>query len=87
MGTLSLVLSTPLTVCLVVLGKHVPQFEFLEVLFGNDPVLETHARMYQPLAAIPTRLRIMLKRCWRKNISSISTRRLASCFAHWRTGS
>ncbi|TIL63169.1 MAG: AI-2E family transporter, partial [Mesorhizobium sp.] len=38
-GPLGLVLSTPLTVCLVVLGRHVPQFEFLDVLFGNEPVL------------------------------------------------
>jgi predicted PurR-regulated permease PerM len=50
-GPLGLILSTPLTVCLVVLGKHVPQFEFLEVLFGNDPVLEPHARLYQRLLA------------------------------------
>ncbi|RWK50354.1 MAG: AI-2E family transporter [Mesorhizobium sp.] len=50
-GPLGLVLSTPLTVCLVVLGRHVPQFEFLEVLFGNEPVLEPHARLYQRLLA------------------------------------
>jgi predicted PurR-regulated permease PerM len=50
-GPLGLVLSTPLTVCLVVLGRHVPQFEFLDVLFGNEPVLERHARLYQRLLA------------------------------------
>lgn len=50
-GPIGLVLSTPLTVCLVVLGRHVPQFEFLDVLFGNEPVLEPHARMYQRLLA------------------------------------
>ncbi|WP_165779612.1 AI-2E family transporter [Mesorhizobium sanjuanii] len=50
-GPLGLVLSTPLTVCLVVLGRHVPQFEFLDVLFGNEPVLEPHARLYQRLLA------------------------------------
>lgn len=50
-GPVGLVLSTPLTVCLVVLGKHVPQFAFLEVLFGNEPVLEPHARLYQRLLA------------------------------------
>lgn len=50
-GPLGLVLSTPLTVCLVVLGRHVPQFEFLDVLFGNEPVLEAHARLYQRLLA------------------------------------
>jgi len=50
-GPLGLVLSTPLTVCLVVLGRHVPQFEFLDVLLGNEPVLEPHARVYQRLLA------------------------------------
>lgn len=50
-GPLGLVMSTPLTVCLVVLGRHVPQFEFLGVLFGNEPVLEPHARLYQRLLA------------------------------------
>ncbi len=48
-GPLGLVMSTPLTVCLVVLGRHVPQFEFLDVLLGNEPVLEPPARVYQRL--------------------------------------
>lgn len=50
-GPVGLVLSTPLTVCLVVLGKHVPQFRFFEVLFGNEPVLDPEARLYQRLLA------------------------------------
>ena len=50
-GPVGLVLSTPLTVCLVVLGKHVPQFAFLEVLFGSEPVLDPKARLYQRLLA------------------------------------
>lgn len=50
-GPLGLVLSTPLTVCLVVLGRHVSQFEFLDVLLGDEPVLEPHARVYQRLLA------------------------------------
>lgn len=50
-GPLGLVLSTPLTVCLVVLGKHVPQFQFFEVLLGNEPVLEPQMRLYQRLLA------------------------------------
>lgn len=48
-GPLGLVLSTPLTVCLVVLGRHVPQFEVFDVLFGDRPVLAAHARLYQRL--------------------------------------
>jgi predicted PurR-regulated permease PerM len=50
-GPLGLLLSTPLTVCLVVLGRHVPQFEFLDVLLGNEPVLEPHQQLYQRMLA------------------------------------
>ncbi len=50
-GPVGLVLSTPLTVCLVVLGKHVPQFRFFEVLFGTEPVLDPQTRLYQRLLA------------------------------------
>jgi predicted PurR-regulated permease PerM len=50
-GPVGLVLSTPLTVCLVVLGRHVPQFQFFEVLFGSEPVLDPEARLYQRLLA------------------------------------
>jgi predicted PurR-regulated permease PerM len=50
-GPLGLLLSTPLTVCLAVLGRHVPQFEFLDVLFGNEPVLEPKERLYQRFLA------------------------------------
>ena len=50
-GPLGLIMSTPLTVCLVVLGRYVPQFEFLDVLLGDEPVLEPHARLYQRLLA------------------------------------
>lgn len=50
-GPIGLMLSTPLTVCLVVLGRHVPQFGFLDVLLGNEPVLELHEKLYQRLLA------------------------------------
>lgn len=50
-GPVGLVLSTPLTVCLAVLGRYVPQFEFLEVLFGSEPVLDPKERLYQRLLA------------------------------------
>lgn len=46
-GPLGLVLSTPMTVCLVVLGRHIPQFELFDILFGDEPVLSPHARLYQ----------------------------------------
>jgi predicted PurR-regulated permease PerM len=50
-GPIGLLLSTPLTVCLVVLGRHVPQFTFLDVVLGNEPVLEPHESLYQRLLA------------------------------------
>jgi hypothetical protein len=50
-GPLGLLLSTPLTVCLVVLGRHVPRFEFLDVMFGNKPVLHPNQQLYQRLLA------------------------------------
>jgi predicted PurR-regulated permease PerM/methanogenic corrinoid protein MtbC1 len=51
-GPVGLVLSTPLTVCLVVLGRHVPHLEFLHVLLGDEPVLPPAAQLYQRLLAM-----------------------------------
>lgn len=50
-GPIGLVLSSPLTVCLVVLGKHVPQLEFLAVLLGDEPALAPDITYYQRLLA------------------------------------
>jgi hypothetical protein len=50
-GPVGLVLSSPLTVCLVVLGKYVPQLEFLDVLLGDEPPLEADVSYYQRLLA------------------------------------
>jgi predicted PurR-regulated permease PerM len=50
-GPIGLLLSTPLTVCLVVLGRHVPQLEFLDVLLGSAPVLAPDETFYQRLLA------------------------------------
>jgi hypothetical protein len=50
-GPIGLVLSAPLTVVLLVLGKHVPQLEFLEVLLGDEPALEPDVILYQRLLA------------------------------------
>jgi predicted PurR-regulated permease PerM len=48
-GPIGLLLSTPLTVCLVVLGRHVPQLGFLDVLLGSDPVLSLPEQLYRQL--------------------------------------
>lgn len=50
-GPLGLLLSTPLTVCLVVLGRYLPQFVVFDIIFGDEPVLAPHARLYQRLLA------------------------------------
>jgi predicted PurR-regulated permease PerM len=50
-GPVGLMLATPLTVCLVVLAKYVPDLEFVVVLLGDTPVLEPHVTLYQRLLA------------------------------------
>ena len=50
-GLPGLLLSTPLTVLLAVAGKYVPQLAFLDVLLGDQPVLEPPERYYQRLLA------------------------------------
>jgi predicted PurR-regulated permease PerM len=50
-GPAGLILSTPLTVCVVVLGRYFPQLSFLHVLLGDDVVLEAEAQLYQRLLA------------------------------------
>jgi predicted PurR-regulated permease PerM len=50
-GLVGLVLATPLTVCIAVLGKHVPQLEFLAVLLGSRTALTVETRLYQRLLA------------------------------------
>jgi len=44
-------LATPLTVCFVVLGRYVPQLQFLDILLGNRPVLSPEETLYQRLLA------------------------------------
>jgi hypothetical protein len=50
-GPVGLLLATPLTVCLIVLGKHLPALGFIVVLMGDRPVIEAKARYYQRLLA------------------------------------
>jgi predicted PurR-regulated permease PerM len=51
-GPAGLILSTPLTVCVVVLGRYVPQLSFLHILLGDEPVLVPEAQIYQRLLAM-----------------------------------
>ena len=50
-GPVGLILSGPLTVCLLVLGKYVPQLQFLETILGDEQVLTADVRFYQRVAA------------------------------------
>lgn len=50
-GTAGLFLATPLTVCLAVMGKYIPQLEFVSVILSDQPVLEPRERFYQRLLA------------------------------------
>ncbi len=50
-GPIGLVLATPLTVCLVVLGRHVERLEFLDVMFGDRPALSAPEIFYQRMLA------------------------------------
>ena len=50
-GPIGLVLATPLTICLVVVGKHVDRLQFFDVLLGNQPALTPPQLVYQRMLA------------------------------------
>jgi predicted PurR-regulated permease PerM len=50
-GPIGLVLATPLTVCLVVVGRHVDRLQFLDILLGNEPALTPPQLVYQRMLA------------------------------------
>jgi len=50
-GPIGLVLATPMTLCLVVLGRHVEKLKFLDVMFGDQPALTPAELTYQRLLA------------------------------------
>ena len=50
-GPVGLLLATPLTVCVAVMGRHIPELGYLNVLLGVEPVLPPEARFYQRLVA------------------------------------
>lgn len=51
-GPIGLFLATPLTVCLVVIGRYVPSLEFLNILLGDEPVLKPETKFYQRMLAM-----------------------------------
>jgi predicted PurR-regulated permease PerM len=50
-GPIGLLLSTPLTVCIAVLGRNVRSLRYLAVIFADEPALTPHVRLYQRLLA------------------------------------
>jgi hypothetical protein len=50
-GPVGLILATPLTICLVVLGRHVDRLSFLDVMFGDQPALSPPELVYQRMLA------------------------------------
>jgi predicted PurR-regulated permease PerM len=50
-GPIGLILSVPLTVCLVVMGSHIPSLQFLAVLLGDQPVIPPYTAFYQRMLA------------------------------------
>jgi predicted PurR-regulated permease PerM len=51
-GPVGLLLATPLTVCIAVMGRYIPELGYLNVLLGVEPVLAPEARFYQRLIAL-----------------------------------
>jgi predicted PurR-regulated permease PerM len=51
-GPAGLILSTPLTLCLMLAGRYVPRLGFLEVVLGDEPVLKPEEQFYQRLLAM-----------------------------------
>jgi hypothetical protein len=54
-GWPGLILSTPLTVCIVVMGRYIPQLSFLHTLLGTDAELSAEALFYERLLAMDQR--------------------------------
>jgi predicted PurR-regulated permease PerM len=54
-GWPGLLLSTPLTVCLIVVGRTMPQLSFLHILLGDDAKLAPEARFYERMLALDQR--------------------------------
>ena len=52
LGPLGLVLATPLTVCMVVMGRHVPRLAFLNVLLSDEEALTPAEDCYHRLLTV-----------------------------------
>ncbi|WP_319783871.1 AI-2E family transporter [Oceanisphaera sp. IT1-181] len=68
-GPVGLFLSTPLTVCVVVLGNYVPSLSFISVLLGSVPALKPNERLYQRMLAMDYNEMLSLSRDYVKQNS------------------
>ena len=91
-GTIGLLLSTPLTVCLLVIGRNVPQLSFLNVLLGDEQVFEPKTRVYQRLLAGDQEEAVQLIEGYLEHMSLVEVfdtvliPALAAARIHWRRG-
>ena len=66
-GGVGLLLATPLTVCVAVLGKYIPSLSFLDALLGDEPTLTVNERYYQRLLAMDRREACIVAEEYRKD--------------------
>ncbi len=66
-GGVGLLLATPLTVCVAVLGKYIPSMSFLDALLGDEPTLTAIERYYQRLLAMDQREAELVAEEYRKD--------------------
>jgi predicted PurR-regulated permease PerM len=65
-GPVGLLLATPLTVCVVVVGRYIPQLGFLNLMLGAEPPLPPAVRLYQRLLSHEFREAVALAREYRE---------------------
>ena len=85
-GPIGLVLATPLTVCLVVLAKHVPGLEFIGILMSDEPPIAPSAAYYQRLLAQdrPEAERIVTDRARAHSLAAVFDDVILSALRHAR---
>ena len=72
-GGVGLLLATPLTVCVAVLGKYIPSLSFLDALLGDEPTLSFNDRYYQRLLAMDRREACIVADEYRKTHTAVET--------------
>ncbi|MBA3697341.1 MAG: AI-2E family transporter [Planctomycetes bacterium] len=71
-GPIGLILATPMTVCLVVIGRHIPRLSFLSVLLSDEDPLLPHQEFYHRLLRADLTEAVVMADRWRKERSLLS---------------